>query len=160
MGLGGFITRQLNKKRLRELYHFNRKHYAPVRFAHWHKRDTDNSAISLPDTRYKPVEIANHLILYATEKKYPVTVSAITRTLYLAQTFYSEKYGKKLFREAFKEDNNRPYLESIQAEFAQYGEKDLRNTTYCTREDVVQSLADRKLIDTAMDCVVHKSITV
>ncbi len=160
MGLSGFITRQLNKKRLRELYHFNRKHYAPVRFAYWHKQDVDGSTIILPDTRYKPVEIANHLILYATEKGHPVTANTIMRALYLAQTFYSEKYGKKLFREAFKGDRNRPYLESIRAEFAQYGTEDLRFTTYCTREDVVQSMADRKLIDTAMECVVHKSITV
>ena len=160
MGLGSFFSCQLNKKRWRELYRFNRKHYAPVRMLHLHTMDEDRSPISLSDTKYKPVEIANHLILYATEKEYPITADTITRALRLAQSFYKKKYGKKLFRESFGGDHDHLCLESIQAEFAEYGDADLRFATYCTKEDVIQLMADRKLIDQALDCVVHKLFTV
>ena len=159
MGLGSFISHQLNKKRWRELYQFNRKHYAPVRIPYRHTQD-DDLHVSFSDTRYKPVEIANHMILYATEKNYPVTADIITRALHLAQSFYKKKYGKKLFRESFGGDHDHLCLESIQAEFAEYGDADLRFATYCTKEDVIQLMADRKLIDQALDCVVQNRFAV
>lgn len=55
---------------------------------------------------------------------------------------------------------NAPSAHTIQAEFAEYGEADLRFAAYCTKEDVIQLMADRKLIDQALDCVVQNRFTV